>query len=89
MKDLEEIVKLYQEAHEHLNRHKDRISALAACDRASTKLDRLATEHTEAGNLVRKARPQIRQALYHEKSLHKKIEISLGFWTQVAEACQD
>lgn len=83
MKDLEEVVRLFKAALDTLTMGKDRVTSKAYYTRAQTLLDEIEKNMgSAAGATVRKARPVIRAYLLHEKSLQKRFEATLAFWSQ-------
>ena len=90
MKELEEIVRLFKAAVDSLNMGRDHVTSKAMYNQAQSQLDGLEKDmRSPAGALVRKARPAIRAHLMHEKSLHKRFETSLAYWTQALESGLD
>lgn len=90
MKDLEEVVRLFKAAFDTLSIGKDRVTSKAIYNDAQQLLDGLEKDmRSEAGALVRKARPVIRKHLMHEKSLHKRLEVTAHYWAQTVENGMD
>lgn len=86
MKEMEEVLKLFKAAVDSLTMGKDRVTSKAMYNLAQERLDDLEKNMmSEAGALVRKARKTIRAHLLHEKSLQRRFEATLSYWTQAVQ----
>jgi len=86
MKRFEDVLRNFNDALQHLTMRKDPITAKARYNDAIDALDEIARDQVaQAGEIVRKFRPQFRKLMSVDVCLQTRIEQTLEFWTKALQ----